>query len=518
MRLLITIVIMFFLLPLSQIFAQAPEDEIKLPDIIILGETEKLLDTISLEERLRPFWNLHSLKRFEYEPFLTPESMIPYQEKIKRYDGLISLHGGNTYYLNFLGLYDNPRNNWLSFYAGFQNRQNDKNRIRRSFFAGWSPSYKSIAFDLETSYYLFEQQTDLQTESINRTEELGFSLTLETDRAVINPIDIRNVYLNISYKDYKQVLPYYNGENDLPGITTKITDIDLHTRMTFPLEEAELSIPIEIILVKQTSPGLNAGVRIEDFFLLDNISLHLIADRYALFPSIGFQFKYDLNSYSRIFLANEPQIDTRNRSDFLLDNPDQELKVNKRIVKNPLNASLTFENDRWLPLSLAYKIRWHKDYLYYSESTEQYLFAQNNTDLMEQQLSLVLAYHIKDILLRNSFEYFSYNEDIPFIPQWQNKTTIGWYAVDWQIWSDLIYIGKRKNLIDVAMKDALLLSFTARKKIIDNLTAEVSVNNLLDQSYRKYELTDPQYFDNPVVTNQIPTEPLFFKGGLIWRF
>ena len=512
------------ILPITALAAQVPEEEIKLPDIIILGETEKLLDTISLEERLRPYWNLHSLQEFEYEPYLQPEPLVPYEKKSKDYQGLVSLHGGNTCYYNLRGMFRSFSNPLLTFYAELQNRQIEKERLDRSFQGGWLPSYNNLDFALGMTYYTFQTEAkDPATENrvkINEQDHYGISLALESPGFNNSPVEVKDIYFRIAYNSYEQDLLINNLVDTPPFVKSeKIADIDLHTKVSFAMEESGLSAPVEFLLVKQSSLGLNAGVRKDDLSVLDYLSLHIIADRYALIPSIGFHSKLDVSPFVRFFLANEPQIDSRTRYDFMRDNPDQNLNLNKRLSKIPLNASLTLENDRLVPLSLSYALRWHKDYLYYGYPYQNY-FIQVPTDLLEQQLSLVLSYQWQEFLVRNSFEYFNYGEEIPFLPQWQNNTTLGWFPRNFQIWSDLTFISDRQNIGGNDMEDALLLSLTARKKIIGNLTAELSAFNLLDQAYRKYELSEPvvMHIDQPPAVYQIPEEPLFVKAGLIWRF
>jgi len=531
MRYLLAIIVLIPLL-LNGLWSQTPDDEIELPDIIILGETEKLIDTISLERRLRPFWNLDSLKEFEYKPTLNPQPPHDYEELIRERNGYLSIFGGNRYYMDFDVLYRSPRTDLLTFYSSFRNREVVNDRLDRLFRAGWLPSYRQTNFALNASYRMFSDEMEWLEDTYTTVNDLAhytISLSFHREDSAALPLPVKDIFIKAAFNNYQQ--EFFNQDTHI--VEEDMTEIDIHARMIIPLtrpfsffsflsEESDqggLSIPLEMVLLKKNTFGVNFGLQKDNFALFDYLGLKIIADSYGMIPSVALHSKLDLSRYLRLILINAPELDTRTRGDFLLDNPDQIIDVNKKLVKTPLNASLILENDRVIPLSLSYSVRWHKDYLYYCLTEMQWLFAQYNIDMLEQEISFSMAYRYRDLQLSNTLNYLMQDKEIPFIPTWSNKTTLGWFGDKSQIWSDLEYIAERRDLVDEKMNDVFLLSLSARRQIIRNLSIEAGVYNILKEPYRKYELYEPEIVIPPnPYQNQIPEEPLSFRAGFIWRF
>ncbi len=531
MRYLLATIVLIPLL-LNGLWSQIPEDEIELPDIIILGETEKLIDTISLEQRLRPYWNLDSLREFEYRPALNPEAPEDYEEFVEERNGYLSIFGGNRYFMDFDVMYQSPRTDLLTFYSSFKNREVVTGRPDRLFRAGWLPSYHQSDFALNASYRMFSDEMEWLENTntvINDLAHYTVSLSFLREDSADLPLPVKDIFIEAAFNNYQQET--FNEDTNI--VEEEINDIDIHGSMTIPLtrpfsffslhkddtDQGGLSIPLEIVLLKKNTFGINIGLRKDNLAMFDYLGLNIIADSYGIVPSVALHSKLDVNSYLRLILVNEPDIDSRTRSVFLLDNPDQNINMNKRLVKTPLNASLILENDRAIPLSLSYSIRWNKDYLFYGFSEMQWLFAQYNTDLLEQEISFSLAYRYRDLQLSNTLNYLIQEKKIPFIPEWNNKTTLGWYGENSQIWCELEYIAERTDLIEENMDEVFLLSLSTRRQIISNLSVEAGIYNILREPYRKYELYESLIAIPPSpYKNQIPEEPLSFKAGLIWRF
>jgi hypothetical protein len=511
--------------------AQTVEEQIELPDVIIFGETDKLIDTISLEERLRPYWNLSTLEAFRYKPFLTPEQVKVHHKSSKDDNGYLSLHGGNELFLNLRGRLHSLRNKWLAFFTELKYDEIIEDRLSRSFRICWVPEYQRSFLALEFFYSNYTETEKEHGMLIGDPSELydleitglSFSLTQKDSARLFLPY--RDFFLKAAYTTYEQ------SSLPLSNVKEKADDVDLQTRITLPIDDFEVAFPLEFVLLKNNTLGFNAAIRKDNLSFLDHLALHVVADSYYALPALGFHSKLEMSRFIRFIISNDPQIDTRTRFNLLTENPDQFLAVNKRLVKTPLNGSVVFENDRFIPLSLSYNIRWHKDYLFYNDSNTQYFFTQNMIDLLEQQISFSFSYSYHHLQFRNNFDYYLYKEttgssgnltakrdEIPFLPEWNNITTLGWFADSLTLRTDLKYIFGRKNLTGNDMPDVALLSFSGRKRILKSLSAELSVQNILQEPYRKFELSEPLIVNPDTICNQIPEEPLQFRAGLIWRF
>lgn len=546
-----TLILVTILLSVSSfLFSQTPEEEIKLPDILIFGESEKLIDTISIEERLRPYWTLHSLGKFEYQPLLTPEPLSLYEEEVTDdYDGYLSVYGGNRLTAGFRAGYYSPERPLLSLYSSIQNSELVKERTFRSFRLGWLPTHRETTFNAEMYYHAFESvcvyfsdcNCGFEVISKHEYEHYGISLSMQRNNSGSFPILINDIFIKASFNEYSQEL--LQGRTDRPdkmfSEDTTVNDFDFNARMTVPLSSKSsaetdnvqqgfverLSLPLEFVLLRKSTPGINSGIRLNRLFILDYLDIRMLADSYYATPSLGFHSTLNLTRNLRLLAGNQPKIDTRSRQDFLRDNPDLILDLEKRLTKTPLAAFVTLENDRFLPLSLSYGINRYKDYLYSTTSLqipdwhdvnayeelaiETLYFFLKRTDLTEQQVTLSLAYNYSNLEFRNSLSYLHQSKEIPFIPEWQNNTTLGWFSGILHLRSDLEYLYGRKNLWGQQMPDVALLSLSAGTLLSPNLSAELGVFNLLGESYRKFEYFQPEL---------IPEEPRHFRAGLVYTF
>ncbi|MFA5499246.1 MAG: hypothetical protein WC327_06865 [Candidatus Cloacimonadia bacterium] len=484
----------------SSLAGAARDEKIDLPDIIITGESEKLQDTISLDEKLREYWVLDRLSRFSYEPFITPDEVRAYKEPELHKRGAITLSLGSKLSTNLSFLY-NDDNPFLTFRGGYSYNSLVSDRNDSRLFVGWYPQLSNYDFRAKVTQYFFNDERVVS--SSNKISLFGVELGMETEKLNISKIEMEEVDLSVGIDNFTQ---------ELSGDKESQTDVNISLGLRVPLDDLDISIPFESTLIKGDKFATNLGVRKENFYFLDYLGLNLITDFYKVVPAIDFCTGYELNTFSRVWLYNKPGFDSRVRSDFLYDNPDQTLKTDSKIAKTPLNSSLVLENDRFIPVSLGYNVSWSQDYLYYVVGTDG-LFSQTNRDVLSQRLNLSLSYSYKSVSFSNTSELISTNKEIPFESSFVNRTDLFWNNDIALVGLEFISLVGRENASLESMEDVYLLNLYADSYVYKDVALHCRFTNLLDQKYRKYEMasTGSSY-------PEAPFERFRFTAGVRWSF
>ncbi len=496
---------------INPVYGQSNQDDsIRLPDIVILGEADKLPDTISLDERLRGYWRLESLRSFEFQPKITPDAVEHYAEETSGYERVLGLYAGNNDFVALRGVYNSEQEAWLSFNGNLANYSPDSNRTRKTVSFYWTPDYEKFSISAGVNYfsYIDEHNTiwynhDLKGNDVNH---YGAEFEIKNYQSDSNNNDIGSYKLKAAFNNYEQDTT----------VAKSIIDIDFQLLASLGFPSPLFSSEIDLAYVRE-NPSAKIGLVHRKFGDFNHPGLFLLADKNSVLPAPQFSFIYDLSSYFYLHLSNLPNIETHARHVYLLENPDQNIELTDRVTKTPLNAHISLNNDRLIPLTIAYDLKWHKDFLYYQYNYNNGLFSFEHTDILKQIASLKTAVHYKNFTLGNVLSFTEYEKFIAFQPRWENRATIRWENESFAVWSDLAYIEGRRREDKYSMSNPILWDAHLRLRLTKNLTVNSSLFNILDRSYQKYDVMSEIAAPESII-KEFPAESLSYFAGLSWTF
>ncbi len=473
------------------------EDDIQLPDIIITGESEILQDNLRLNERLRKYWTVADLQPLKYQPILEQIAVKPYQEDFKEYFRYLNLDWGTKQWGTFRAGITSPQNNLLALSTklAYLRQSNDRTLFTGALY--WTPIIKT---DTDIDLVSRAKYTDFNNKLTNQITLSGFDLALSSDKLPLINLPFINNYLNLGLTQHIQK---YSTD-------TTLNDIDIEAGSSF--DAGKIKVPVNYSLIRKISSA-KAGLTVDSLFVFDDIGFWGLVDNTGIIFTPSFLWNIDLSDFFRIHLQNDPQILGFSRSELLADNYEQPIKMVHRVGKLPYNASLSLENKRYLPIALSYKYQHYFDYIYYKDNPiSPDLFEQDTSNLIKQQFLLALAYHFYDFDFSGKLAYNQFDKALPFLPEWEGTVRLSWNHDNLRttVTTELQYLAERKDLQKQRMKDSYLLSLSARKRITNYLTLDLAAINILDEIYRKYELSNP--------TIRPPAERFRLQGGFSFYF
>lgn len=491
----------------------AATDDIQLPDIVIVGQTEKLPDTISLDQLLQRHWSLQDLSEFEYRPVISFEPVKPYQYILPpEHRAALTAKAGHDFgdYLSayIKGIYASPENRWHRYSLTLQNETYKESRQTTNSSFIWFPALVTDNDSLSyrdkhplytaLSFSLFEDETQFT----NDIRHFGFGIGFNTTEEFLIFTD---TYLSLALNHFTQER---KDDDD------SFNDLDLILLTTIPIRIDDVPfahIPVKLSSVRKKE-AVSIAFIINELFLFDNVGLYLVADDSSLLPSAIFNLDYHLNRQLSIHLDNTPFYESKPRTHYINDNPDIITNFDNPLTKTILNSTVSLNSNYLLPLSLSYNVRWNKDYHYYGINADSTLFQLQDTDLLEHNVTLSSAYHYRAFSVRIGTCYSLTDKDnIPFRAEWEHSLTAGWNHHNTSLSAKLSYLTGRYDTSGNSLNDPFLLDFYLRQRLTTNLALNIDLNNILGHEYSKYSLP-------PESEKSIPHTGFKAQAGLSWSF
>ncbi|MCK4311767.1 MAG: hypothetical protein KAW88_03420, partial [Candidatus Cloacimonetes bacterium] len=344
--------------------AEKPEqNQLDLGDILIIGETSALSDTVSGERDLAQYWYVSEPQQFEFKAFFSfPEIQLPKPFALR--DNLaIQIIGGNYYFCDFRGVYSSG--NYLRFTTDFYCEKIEEDWKDTKYSFTWQPAFNNHNFNLQLLQDKYESESgDTKIEGINLKYDNNF-------------ISIRN--FNSLTFDLGVKLCY----NEFSQLVESAMDFDFlsYTKLKYENYLGE----IDFNLLKQSLSG-DISAKVTNLSFFDEIGFWFGVDKEHIYPSI--EFSTEFNPFPKLYLLleNKPQIGKVSRKDAFQQNNYQRIIMDKLQTKKPLNGSVALKYNCFIPFTLLYNISWNQDFKnYYSTGS---FYEQTNVDFILQKFGL----------------------------------------------------------------------------------------------------------------------------------
>ncbi|MCK4653593.1 MAG: hypothetical protein KAU01_04030, partial [Candidatus Cloacimonetes bacterium] len=260
------LLIFAFLVFILLLHAENPqEDQLDLGDILIIGETTALSDTVSGERDLVQYWYVSEPQQFEFRAFFSfPEIQLP--EPFALRDNLaIQIIGGNYYFCYFRGVYSSG--DYLRFTTDFYYKKIEEDWKDTKCSFTWQPAFNNHNFNLQLLQDKYESESgDTKIEGINLKYDNNF-ISIRNFDSLILDLDVK-----LCYNEFSQL-----------DASAKDFDFLSYTKMKYENYLGE----IEINLLKQSLSG-NISGKVTNLLFFDEIGLWFGVDKEHLYPSIEF--------------------------------------------------------------------------------------------------------------------------------------------------------------------------------------------------------------------------------------
>lgn len=505
--------ILSLLLILSLIVIITPQvhagDDIELPDIIIVGEADRLPDTISLDRILRRHWTLNDISPFKYKPFITFHTIGDMEKRVADdFNGILCLDIGSKYFAGIRGAYSSSKNPLHNYSLSLNTLSliSDRSQLNSKFI--WSPRISSLDNQrqdndpfvaLKIEHNSFTDERGLFPNKINY-KAIGIYLSQEP---VVNQF-FEESSMSVIYNSFDQNYEIDNSLNDIDFSAT--TNINVFNR-----DKNQSYIHLDLSHIRRKF-STSIGFLKDELYYFDDSGIIVLADKKTVLPSLQLNFNHFFTRDFSVHWNNKPSIDKQRRIDLISDNPDQSISFDNEPTKTIINSNISLNFNFLAALTLSHNIRYHKDYYYYSQYGGD--FELESTDLLENIIKFSLAYHLDAFIFNLNSEYVQTNEFIPFKPDWIHSLYVSWSYRNLRLSSEWDYKLNRQDINEEYLDDSLLINLYLQKKLPHDMSLNIALKNVLNSEYRKYQLDDSVVLN----TGQIPQEKVRVQVGLSWRF
>lgn len=435
------------------------EDPLDLGTIVIQGETATLQDTMISKAELSEYCLVSSNIDFSYSAYYSPMKftsplIFPDQKRSS-----FQLKGGLDNYTTLNAVISTDE--IINFSAYLKHFEKSDSWKQNTYEMQWQPKLNenNLIFDVSKQEFpgtkIFGGFFNYNNQSLSLLENGGFLGFLD---------------LTASYYQFEQ-------------LDTSAEDFCLN--MDILLKKETLYNILSTDLLDKDISGFGS-IGLKGIGIFDDVGIWCAYDSKGVYPSLILNSKFRFNKYLQIRLEQSPFISAKSHHDRFHDNILQSMFTDLEQTKKVLNSTVTLENNYLIPISLYYQATWEKDHVVYRQNSSGF-YDLDTVDSIIQKGGIELAFQYWNILLRQNLEYMIAEEILNYEPLLTASTKLEFTEKLYQIEVDLQILSQGETTEGRELDTYFMLDLFGTYKLRDNISLFVEVNNLFDQSYRKYD-------------------------------
>ena len=450
---------------------------IKIPTIIIKGETELIKDTLSFSDDLSPGWK--TKKEYRFEPEIDP---FEFQQKpdstTHSTTKMVFLQAGFKTYFNAKAFSISKQNKLLNFSLNTQNYFYDDtwNRLVTNIF--WMPKIKEKSTNFDFGFANLRVSKDIST-TINN---LNYFQTFFLEK---NQFKAKQIELFAGVSTTKQQQESF-------------FDIDVISSPVFEIHPFFLRL--DAIYLKQYPNFKLFTYRFFENGVLKKLQLSAFKTQERFAASLGFVASANLPKELTAQVKNEPQIGRQSRKSMLLENQHQKIDVKKNQKISVVNLTASLSKKELFSMYNRFVFTLDET-IYKRESLSDIFYSNQIENVISNRLGATAsssfgafsvateAYWQKQALQGKSGEKVPFEPAISFNIEAEHryKNLISTLGFD--------VLGERYDDFENKLENVFLLNLSERWNIRPNLQLSLELGNLLDKAYAKYPLYPKKGFE-----------------------
>lgn len=459
--------------------ALSAQESLDLGDIFIYGESELLPDYRRYDDDMQNHWIIYEKERFDHEPKVylsSPNKIIDEEYDESNLSAMFMI--GHPIYVDAKVAYYSQDKPWLNLNLNYNHDQPTASWRSNTYSAFWQNKFADHQFALNLRGGLFTvKEPYLETDF----REIG--LSYQTPKISLNDdISITKLQLRGSL---------YTGTQDREPSWDKIDKEEFHYGVKTSLQANKLDGE----LIYLHGGYGHAGAKSINLALnpyLDQIGVWLAVDERDIYASLNLYKEVEFTNSMKLRIENKPVLVERNRINDFKDNQFQWIREDYRIGKAPLNSTVALLQNRFVPFTLSYNVRWEKDKSYlereslYMDNIYYNIYSKLFTDLLTHSLKFEASYDWHNVIWQVNLAHHIYDEDIPFLPGNTITTSVTYKNGPLTSILEANYIANRLDDEIQEMEDVLLFNFYSSYALGERVSIFAEIQNLLDEDYYRY--------------------------------
>ncbi|MCF7919911.1 MAG: hypothetical protein K9N06_08355 [Candidatus Cloacimonetes bacterium] len=484
------ILIIMALITFSLLPAQNTEQELNLEDILIIGKSEAVSDTIKPAVD-NPIYNTNKkIEELRFTPYFREYQVRKMEKEKKDNSALIQmLAGGRSIFLGRL-LYCHPQKNWLNFSGKyFSSEFSDYNEQSYIEGDGYSDKKKEMEFTFapefrEKNVYLRFQSLNYQNYWVENSVT-GINLQIPQFRIESKPYFPANLALDISWNYYHSKLD--DQDIDRENYDEKRNSYNIITDIDW--DSGKLQPQVRLGNVNEKAFGEIDLTVSKSFSRFDKLGLWFAADNRRALPALTYAKSFDLgNSYS-LSLRNTPEIVSSPRIDLLSDYNYLSDEHGIELEKTPFNHYLILQRNS--DFGFFWNCRYTYDYLSYENVSifswrQDYITEPHQEDIWKNSIGQTASYSWKKLLISEKTTFHFYSEELLFQPLMESELKAEFIERNYRGELEVIHSSGCRIDDDNYMKDIVVMNVYFRYLIGRHFTLLLEVENVLDKDLRGY--------------------------------
>jgi len=477
----ITILIVSLLL-LNIALAQNSSSSLNLEDILILGKSEAMADSLSPAADNPLFTDNRELDKLQFTPYFNDyQNIDKVLEKSFQHRGLVQLMAGTKSDLLGRFMYQIPDFQNMKISGKYYNSENSK---------------REIDFDLSSvikQHDVFLSFNNLKYDNeISENDVTGIRLSLPEFK-----IKTRNylpdvLALNLSWNNYKTILDNDDWLDIIHDVDEDIFDVYAGAKWDLETCSPEFSIAN----VNKQFWG-KFSLDVSNRYGFDQLGLWLGADKYRAVPSISYAKSINLGNNFSLGLRNTPQIGSNSRNTLI--NEYNNLKTDADIItqKTPVNHYVILQkNDNFSVFwNCRYTYDYYNYYMYGIYPWLEYPFTiPHYYDAWNNSIGFKGNYDWKGINFTAQNTFYLFSADIEYQPNIETYLEAEYQAEKYRCGLDFTYSSftnpsaftDDEQSGKYIYSDELLLNANFRYLAGRHFTFLLEINNILNKDYRGY--------------------------------